>query len=312
MSSERVHEFDTIIIGGGIAALWTANELKSAGQKIALLCNGPLGDGQTLAAQGVIHGGLKYALGGKLTDASEELAAMPQRWSDALAGKGPVDLSTTAVLSDHQILWTLPKLVSRVAGFFGSKSVRGRSAAIPREEFPEVFARGEYRGSLFRIEEPVVDPVSLVEALAAGVESCSWQVEWGTSAELVAINGSVDSIRLPSEGANVRLRADRYLLLAGSGNEALLQQIGIESPRMQRRPLHQLIIRSQHLPDFYSVCVGTGPKPPLVSTTHTDRAGRRIWYIGGDIAEQAGVARSEADQSRQARLFSPSCCRGLI
>jgi hypothetical protein len=47
---------------------------------------------------------------------------------------------------------------------------------------------------------------------------------------------------------------------------------------------------------MFSVCVGNGPKPPMVITTHTDSAGRRVWYVGGDIAEAAGVARDEAAQ----------------
>ena len=62
---------------------------------------------------------------------------------------------------------------------------------------------------------------------------------------------------------------------------------------MQLRPLHQLILRKHGLPDFFSVCVGTGPKPPLVSTTHVDSRDRTVWYIGGDIADlgtEAGAA----------------------
>jgi hypothetical protein len=70
----------------------------------------------------------------------------------------------------------------------------------------------------------------------------------------------------------------------------------MRQPGMQRRPLHQLIIRKPELPAFYSVCVGTTPKPPVVVTTHVDSLGRTLWYVGGDIAEQAGVDRSEAEQ----------------
>lgn len=294
---EQPAHFDTVIVGGGVAALWTANVLKSAGQSIAVFSNSPLGEGQSLAAQGVIHGGLKYAVGGKLTDSSEALAAMPDRWLAAMRGEGPVDLKKAELLSDHQVLWSLPSVVSQVVGFFGSKAVRGRSEQISRENFPEVFDSPEYRGRLFRIDEPVVDPVSVIRELARGVEDATYLAE----CEIVA--GENGIVSLSVGGQNIT--ADNYLLAAGAGNGPVLRNLGIENPGMQLRPLHQLIVRKKDLPDFYSVCVGTGAKPPLVSTTHTDSEGRRVWYIGGDIAEQAGVDRSEAEQIEAGKeLFS--------
>ena len=303
MSETHTITVDTVIIGGGVAALWTANVLKASGQTVITLTNSPLGEGQSLAAQGVIHGGMKYAVVGKLTDSSEALADMPSRWLSALAGEGPVDLSGAELLSDHQILWSLPNVVSRVAGFFGSKAVRGRSDRISRDDYPEVFDTDQYRGSLFRIEEPVVDPVSTIRELARGVSDETWQVDWGKNAELESDGEQVSSIRIQDdEGPEVVLQANRYLLAAGAGNGAILEQLGISQPGMQRRPLHQLIIRKPDLPPFYSVCVGTTPKPPIVVTTHVDSQGRTLWYVGGNIAEQAGVDRSEAEQIEFGKL----------
>jgi len=297
VQNNSIRFYDTVIIGGGVAALWPANVLKNAGQSILVLTNAPLGEGQSLAAQGVIHGGLKYAVGGKLTDSSEALAAMPARWLAALRGEGPVDLSAARLLCDHQLMWSLPNVVSQVVSFFGSKALRGRSAAIAREDYPAVFGTADYKGKLFRIDEPVVDPVSIIRELARGVAEETYLIEWGENASIEAEDGHLSAISLHEDsGAAVRVTASRYLLAAGAGNGALLSELGIASPAMQLRPLHQLIIRKRGLPDFFSVCVGTGPKPPLVSTTHVDGAGRTVWYIGGDIAEQAGVARSEADQ----------------
>jgi len=297
VNDARQIRVDTVVIGGGVAALWTANRLKSAGQSVCVLTHSPLGQGQSLAAQGVIHGGLKYALGGGLTDSSEALADMPARWLAALRGEGPVDLGGAQLLSDHQVLWSLPGMVSRVAGFFGSRAVRGRAERLARRDYPPVFDTPDYRGSLFRIEEPVVDPVSVILELARGVADETWLVDWEKNAEILADGGRVDGIRLTEpDGTSVVLAADRYVFAAGAGNGELLERAGIHSPRMQRRPLHQLVIRAPDLPDFYSVCVGRGPKPPLVSTTHVDGRGRRIWYIGGEIAEAEGVARDEIEQ----------------
>ena len=297
MSKLRQANYDTVIIGGGVAALWTANVLKNAGQSILVLTNAPLGDGQSLAAQGVIHGGLKYAVGGKLTDSSEALAAMPGHWLAAMRGEGPVDLSGARLLCDHQVMWSLPSVMSQVVSFFGSKALRGRSASIARENYPPVFDSPDYKGRLFRVDEPVVDPVSIIESLARAVAAETYLIAWGKNASIHSKNGRIDSIHLTEDkGQSIEVRADRYLLAAGAGNGEILSEIGIASPAMQLRPLHQLIIRKRGLPDFFSVCVGTGPKPPLVSTTHVDSEGRTIWYIGGDIAEQEGVARNESEQ----------------
>jgi len=297
VSKSRQANYDTVILGGGVASLWTANVLKAAGQSVLVLTNAPLGSGQTLAAQGVIHGGLKYAVGGKLTDSSEALAGMPARWLAAIRGEGPVDLSGAKLLSDHQLMWSLPNVVSQVVSFFGSKALRGRSAAIAREDYPAVFDTPEYKGRLFRIDEPVVDPVSILRELARSVADETYLVEWGKNARLETSNGQIDSIAITGDdGKTVEVRTGALLLAAGAGNGDLLVSLGITEPAMQRRPLHQVIVRKAGLPDFYSVCVGTGPKPPLVSTTHVDSAGRTVWYLGGDLAEQEGVARSEAEQ----------------
>jgi Glycerol-3-phosphate dehydrogenase len=50
-----------IIVGGGVSGLWLAAELKARGIHCCVLDRGPLGQGQTLASQGMIHGGTKYA-----------------------------------------------------------------------------------------------------------------------------------------------------------------------------------------------------------------------------------------------------------
>ena len=58
---------DIVILGGGIAGLWLLNRLRTAGYSTVLFERGALGQGQSIASQGMIHGGMKYALGGALT-----------------------------------------------------------------------------------------------------------------------------------------------------------------------------------------------------------------------------------------------------
>ena len=86
---------DVVIFGGGIAGLWLLDRLRQAGYQTLLLENKSLGAGQTRFSQGIIHGGTKYALTGKLTASSESIFAMPQIWRDCLQGKGEVDLVNT-------------------------------------------------------------------------------------------------------------------------------------------------------------------------------------------------------------------------
>jgi len=66
-------ELDAVIFGGGAAGLWILDELRRAGLAILLLEGGRrgLGSGQTIASQGIIHGGLKYTLAGLLTPSAD-------------------------------------------------------------------------------------------------------------------------------------------------------------------------------------------------------------------------------------------------
>ena len=73
---------DVAIVGGGIAGLWLLNRAANAGYSTLLIEKAALGAGQTLASQGMIHGGVKYMLGGITTGASETIAGMPARWQD--------------------------------------------------------------------------------------------------------------------------------------------------------------------------------------------------------------------------------------
>src|SRR2546428_7836284 len=95
------------------------------GYSCLLLESRALGAGQTIASQGIIHGGVKYTLGGE-ADASEALAAMPGIWRQCIAGKGPVNLKTAVVLSEHQHLWTTEGLLARAIGVGASIAMRRR------------------------------------------------------------------------------------------------------------------------------------------------------------------------------------------
>jgi len=74
---------------------------------------------------------------------------------------------------------------------------------------------------------------------------------------------------------------------------------------MQRRPLHQVVVRHDYPHPIYAHCL-TGiktPEPRLTITSHpTGRTQRNrwLWYLGGRLAT-SGVDRTQADQIAHAR-----------
>ena len=57
-------QVDIVILGGGVAGLWVLNALISEGYSVVLLEKQKLGQGQTICAQGIVHGGFKYVVPG--------------------------------------------------------------------------------------------------------------------------------------------------------------------------------------------------------------------------------------------------------
>ena len=79
-ATEPPHTIDVLIAGGGIAGLWLLNLLTRRGYSALLLEADALGCGQTLASQGMIHGGIKYALAGALTRPSDPMTWNPSQY----------------------------------------------------------------------------------------------------------------------------------------------------------------------------------------------------------------------------------------
>ena len=82
MLANEALKVDVLIVGGGIAGLWLLAELRAKGYQV-ILASDELGKGQTIASQGIIHGGTKYALSGKLTGATLAIGDMPRLWRAA-------------------------------------------------------------------------------------------------------------------------------------------------------------------------------------------------------------------------------------
>ncbi|WP_370600164.1 NAD(P)/FAD-dependent oxidoreductase [Pseudomonas nitroreducens] len=285
---------DILIVGGGIAGLWLNARLRRAGFSTVLVENTALGGVQSMRSQGIIHGGTKYALHGALTGASEAIADMPALWRDCLAGTGEVDLRGVRVLSDAHYLWSPGGLAGNLTSFFASKAVRSRVAQVKGADLPPALQDKAFKGKAYRLTELVLDVPSLIARLA---ELAGDSLLAGERIEALREGDKLVGLRV--DGCEIR--AQRVVLSAGVGNEALLRELGVERPEMQRRPLHMVLVTAPTLKPLYAHCVGGGPKPRVTVTTHPLSNGDWVWYLGGDIAEAAGVARNEAEQIAEAQ-----------
>lgn len=284
---------DLAIIGGGVAGLWLANRAKSAGYNLALFENKALGSDQTLASQGMIHGGMKYTLAGALTGASEAIADMPRHWRNCLCGEGDVNLRHTRILSDHFFMWSGDDLGSKLTSFLASKITRGRVEPVHEDRRPPLLRNRDFAGSLYRLEDIVIDAHSLVANLANNVEGSCFQIDWSHATLNKSANGTV-SLVIDTPAQTIEIHAQRFIFTAGKGNAALLQQLGLQSPAMQLRPLQQVMVKHQHPFDFYGHCLGRETTPRLTISSHRLPDGGHVWYLGGSLAEKgAGMAPAE-------------------
>lgn len=305
MPATRSLQLDVLVIGGGVAGLWVLNRLADAGFAVALVEQDRLGSGQTIASQGMIHGGIKYALGGRLTRASEAIAAMPERWRACVEGQGEIDLSAARRLSDAYWMWSNGGVGARLSSLFASQLLRGRVERVTGSDRPAFFTDPGFRGELYRLADFVFDTPSLLRTLAAPHADLLLRAD--EVARRLSRRG--DGFRLASD--DLMLDADRLVLTAGAGNAELLQALGADRPVMQLRPLHQVCIELDHPHPVHAHCI-TGirrPEPRITVTSHPRPAADGAphapspawtWYLGGAIAT-AGVERDRNAQIAFAR-----------
>lgn len=282
---------DVLLFGGGAAGLWCLDRLRRAGYHAILLESQALGSGQTIQAQGIIHGGGKYALRGvRDFRAVEATSRMPERWRQSIAGKLEPNLSATRVLSEQCNLW-LPRgsAVARIQslGIMGLIAKAGLLATkpqtVPRDFWPE--ALRESALAVYSLAEPVIATGSLLESLAAQHDRFIFLCDSGS----VQFTGDVVRI------GDVILQPRTIILTAGAGNGELLARAGLNAEIMQRRPLGMVLLRGK-LPSLFGHCV-VGGKTGLTITTPAPG----VWQIGGEIAERL-ASEKDSSVARRAAL----------
>lgn len=264
---------DIVIFGAGIAGLWAHHRFRRAGYNSLLLESSGIGGGQSIASQGIIHSGLKYAFAGKINKLAASISSMPDLWREALAGRGPVDLSAARVNADSQMLLIPPGLMGGLIGLVTKKALGNNVHEIARGEWPDHIAGSGFKGSLVYMDEPVLDIPSVLRALAEPYR---------------------DSIRLidapdsPMEFLERRGITADYILFTGAGsNHAIARKLGHDAGlETQIRPLLMGMMKNVPFP-LYAHCVGASDKPVVTITTHKTPDGELVWYLGGSVAERA-------------------------
>ncbi len=280
--NEAATHVDVAFVGGGVASLWLACLAQSRGLSVVVIAPEPLGGEQTMASQGIIHGGAKYSLHGSAKKAGH-LTAMPARWrrclaGNAVAGSGDIDLSGVTTLAEHVEL----RACTRRA------RLRQRAAARLLTDDTNAPALA---GGANRLPDFVVDVESLLARLAGGIEGC-----------LLAEKVGPDQVRRGDEGvagidlATTTVVAQRYVFAGGAGNVELAPRLGFGTGTTVLRPLHQAWAVVERPPPTFAHCLvrAFGTEPDLTVTTHQG-GNKTVLYLGGHLAT-AGIARNADDQ----------------
>jgi glycerol-3-phosphate dehydrogenase len=276
-------QLDVLIFGGGAAGLWLLDDLARQGARVLLLEADRLGAGQTIAAQGIIHGGLKYTLQGALTPSAVQIRDMPGLWRDCLAGACRPDLRHVRLRAPHCHLWRTDSFGSRL-GMMGARvGLRVAPRVLADDERPAALARCP--GVVARLDEPVLATDSLLEALVAEHASRVLHVPASQIQFDLDGPGKVRGVRLtqPQTAAQLNLSPAHIVLTAGRGNAELRRRIGLAETAMQSRPLHMVMVRGD-LPPLNGHCVD-GRTTRVTITSDRDAQDRTVWQVGGQIAE---------------------------
>lgn len=303
---------DLIIFGGGVAGLWTLSEASRLGYRCLLLEAFELGSGQTIASQGIIHGGLKYTLEGMMTGSAKRIREMPLVWKTCLAGEHQPDLSNTKIRSNACYLWRTDSLSSRL-GMIGAKmGLRVVPKNLTKAETPAILA--QCPGSIAVMEEQVISPQSLITNLSESFQNQIIKYEPKDLSFTLDQNENITSVQIQKpNGEFFSIKTAAVLLTAGRGNETLRNQARHQSapfniPFMQKRPLHMAMVRGA-LPQFNGHCVD-GAKTRVTVTSDTNSLGNTVWQLGGQIAE-VGVTMNRPELIQYAAQELSSSVPGM-
>jgi glycine/D-amino acid oxidase-like deaminating enzyme len=288
-------QVDVLIFGGGASGLWCLDRFRRAGYHAILLEAKALGAGQTIRAQGIIHGGGKYALRGvRDFGAVRATSKMPARWRNSLSGDSEPSLAGTEVLSQECYLWLPRGSIIAKAQSWGFKSIVAgggmlatKPVKVDKSCWPAIIHDAAL--AVYALNEQVISTGSFLRALAAIHRKHIYLYD---AAQGRFRAGAYDV-------GNLTIEARATVLTAGVGNAELLHGAGVDGEIMQRRPLNMVLLRGT-LPPLFGHCV-VGGKTQLTITAPA--AG--IWQVGGEIAER--LAREDNWQVARRQALREIC-----
>jgi len=282
-------QLDVLVLGGGIAGLWTLDRLSRCGFSAGLIERQSLGAGQSGVAQGILHTGGKYPT--RARQGLATLAACGPRWRAALSGAphaGDPDLRDVRVLSEHTHVACTGRLAAALVRH-GGAGVQVGSRELRR------CALAAFPGAVLRMDEPVIDVHALLRTLAA--PWCARTVAGGPEPPLPEPDGRGGyQLTLRSRERDTRIHARAVVLAAGAGNPEAARGLGVQASTW-RRPLHQVIVQHPDAPPLWAHLLAAPRlhRPRVTVTSHPDGHGGWVWYVGGGLAEQ-GVGRDRNAQ----------------
>ena len=185
-NKEKKITLNTVVLGGGICGLWTVNLLKARGYtNIALLETNTLGHKQTGLSQGIIHGGIKYSLGNKITKSTTAIQEMPKIWNTYLKQNGEFKLELkknqnkdqSLILNKYQYLYTPKSLASGLKKFLYQKMLTSSCDVLDTEDYPEFLKSQKFKNTLCKLNEIILNIPNLIQALHNNIleESFNYQ-----------------------------------------------------------------------------------------------------------------------------------------
>ncbi|MEO1999976.1 MAG: FAD-dependent oxidoreductase, partial [Planctomycetaceae bacterium] len=302
-------QLDVVIFGGGAAGLWLLDALSEQGHRVLLLEATALGHGQTIASQGIIHGGLKYTLQGLMNRSAEQIRDMPELWRQSLRDRRRPHLAATRMRSDDCFLWRTENLRSRL-GLIGARwGLRITPQKVAKHERPHVLRHCP--GVVSRLPEPVISPHSFLESLREQHRDAILKIDAGKGLRFECdAPGSIRAVQLqhPTDRSCLTLNPRTCVFTAGSGNQNLRQLCGLTETALQLRPLHMVMVRGQ-LPTLNGHCVD-GARTRVTITSDSNHAGQTVWQLGGQVAED-GVSLDSRELIEHAGRELQSAVPGL-
>ena len=286
---------DLTCIGGGALGLWLMRCARQQGYDAALFEADTLGSGQTIASQGILHGGFKYALHGRWSSQATSLSTLPAWWQRTLTGQQQPDLRAVSILAREQLLLVRKGLRAQISSLLMRRTLSGRIMRTTAAPVADLMADLQ---SAWILQETVLDPHSLVTALSAPLSEHLFHHR------VAAANWQHTNAGYILNTPYFRLQSRTFVLCAGAGN-ATLQPPDHHIP-MQLRPLHMVIVVHPELPSVFAHVLD-GHSKPQITITSKDRGN---WYLGGALAEH-GVKRGTNTQIAAAQTLMQECFPGI-